>query len=461
MEKKVYIVTDLGPGDGGKGGVVHKVADLSGAHTIVKVGGAQGQHGVRTSRGESHAFSQWGCGTFEGVQTHISSRLVVMPEALLHEADDLRYECCIHDPFELLTIDRDALCATPLHGVASHLRELALGKNPRGTIGTGVGVAYRDAERHPELAIYVRDLSRTDLRDLIAAQREQLIRDLDPIIQGGFLPEDCEVVDEELALLRDPRFVDHICMRFREASQRAKIVDHEYLRNEILSKDGAVVVESSHGILTDHYLGLHPHTSAIRTLPRFARAMIEDTGYDGKIVSLGVTRAYQIRHGAGPMPTANPKMTERLLPGSHKPDNRYQGEVRVGPLDLKLLRYAIAASGGVSAYDGLAITWFDQVRTNGEWQLCTGYDGADDEEFFTPGGDIKVRFGEDEAQLAHQKELTARLFNCRPVIETIPIPIDKELEMLYKLCADKLFDNLGVPVRMVSFGPTETDKMCR
>ena len=39
--KKVYIVTDLGPGDGGKGGVVHKIASQFNAHTIVKVGGAQ------------------------------------------------------------------------------------------------------------------------------------------------------------------------------------------------------------------------------------------------------------------------------------------------------------------------------------------------------------------------------------------------------------------------------------
>jgi len=459
--KKVFIVTDLGPGDGGKGGVVHKVSSMTNAHTIVKVGGAQGSHGVRTSAGESFAFSQWGCGTFEGVRTHISARLVVTPEGLLHEADALRYECGVHDPFGLLTIDEDALVATPLHGVASHLKEMARGSSPRGTIGTGVGAAYRDHLRYPELTIRVRDLSRPDLRDRIAAQREQIIHDLEAVIGGEFLLHDRDAVEEEVALLNDIRFVDHITERFRELTRLAKIVDHDYLGREILSRDGAVVVESSHGILTDHYLGLHPHTSAIRTLPRFARAMIEETGYNGSIVSLGVHRAYQIRHGAGPMPTADPAMTEHLLPGSHKPANRYQGEVRVGALDLVLLRYSIAASGGPSAYDGLCITWFDQIQINGQWQLCHRYNGADDSNFFTPRGELKVRFGDDESQLAYQEGISRQLFKCRPEISTIEVSPSATQDELYALCADTLREKVGVPVRMVSFGPTEIDKMCK
>ena len=52
-EKKVFTITDLGGGDGGKGGVVHKVCAVKKAHTVLKVGGAQGSHGVRTTNGES------------------------------------------------------------------------------------------------------------------------------------------------------------------------------------------------------------------------------------------------------------------------------------------------------------------------------------------------------------------------------------------------------------------------
>ena len=46
MTRKVYVVTDLGSGDGGKGSVVHAVARSQRAHTVIKRGGAQGSHGV-------------------------------------------------------------------------------------------------------------------------------------------------------------------------------------------------------------------------------------------------------------------------------------------------------------------------------------------------------------------------------------------------------------------------------
>ena len=36
MTRAVYVITDLGPGDGGKGGVVHAVAKAQRAHTIIK-----------------------------------------------------------------------------------------------------------------------------------------------------------------------------------------------------------------------------------------------------------------------------------------------------------------------------------------------------------------------------------------------------------------------------------------
>ncbi|MFH0878049.1 MAG: adenylosuccinate synthetase [Candidatus Omnitrophota bacterium] len=453
MTNKIYAVTDLGPGDGGKGGVVHKIATMMHAHTVVKTGGAQGSHGVCTSRGERFAFSQWGCATFEGIKTHISSRMVVSPEGLLNEADALRYQQGIHDPFHLLTIDEKAICATSLHGIASRLKEMARGSNPRGTIGTGVGEAYRYSQRYPDLTIRVGDLSRPDLKDLLAAVRERIRCDLNPVIEGGFLPDDREAVEKETVLLKDDGFLDHIANRFREASKLAKIVDHDYLGREILTQDGAIVIESSHGVLTDHYYGFHPHTSAIRTLPRFTHAMLKEAGYRGEIVDIGVFRAYAIRHGAGPLPTADPNMTENLLPGSHKEHNRYQGEVRVGPLDLVLLRYAIEACGGPSAFKGLAVTWFDQILANKEWRICDRYISTD-------AIDIQKR-AEDNEQLKHQEALGKQLISCKPEITTLKVPLTTGLDELYSFCAGVLGEKLNVPVRMVSFGPTEQDKICK
>ncbi len=461
MTHKIYAVTDLGPGDGGKGGVVHKISTMMRAHTIIKRGGAQGSHGVCTSRGEQFAFSQWGCGTFEGTPTHLSEQMVISPEGLLTEATVLRYEHGIYDPFALLTVDERALCATPFHGVASCLKELARRDNPRGTVGTGVGVAYRSYQQLPELAIVAGDLKRPGLRDRLAAIRQHLQDQLQPIIEGEFLPHDSAELEQQLWLLRDDRFLNYVTARFAAAAKQVKVVSRDYLREVILTQKGAAIVETSHGVLTDRHMGFHPHTSAIRTLPSFTTRMLEEAGFDGQIVHLGVTRAYAVRHGAGPMPTADPAMTDYLLPGSAKAANRYQGEIRVGPLDLVLLRYAIEACGGPAVFDGLAITWFDQIQANKVWKVCNRYNGARDPAFFTASGEIRLKHGTSGEYFEHQAALGHKLFECIPQITRLPIDADADQETLYDTCAATMQASLGIPVRMVSFGPTELDKLCK
>ncbi len=454
------MVTDLGPGDGGKGGVVHKLSHMSGAHTIVKVGGAQGSHGVRTSAGDAFAFSQFGCGTFEGVRTHISPRFLMDPEGIYSEGMALRYESGVDNPWALLSIDESTLCKTPFDGIVSRIKELALRDNPRGTIGTGVGQAYRRNQLRPDLSVFACDLYSPDLRDKLEIIREYTIDLLNPFVEGDFFPDDQQQLSRDLSLLNDPGLIDHVINRWRFVAKECQIVDTDYFANDLLAKDGIVVVESSHGILTDCYTGFHPHTSAIRTLPHFTKAMFEQARYDGEIVSIGVHRAYQIRHGAGPMPTHDPQMGERLLPGSNKDSNRWQGDVRVGPLDLVAMRYALAASGE-GAYDGLAITWFDQVQKNGQWQYANKYEGPLDNQYFTESGDIRLRVGDDRAQLDHLAALTKKLQAVRPTVETVPLNSGATLDQQFDLVAETLGEHLGVPVRMMSFGPTEQDKMCK
>lgn len=459
MTSKVYVITDLGPGDGGKGGVVHAVAKSQRAHTIIKRGGAQGSHGVLTSAGKKFAFSQWGCGTFDGIPTHISEQMIISPQGLLNEAESLQNDVGIEDPFSLLTVDTRALVATPLHGIASRLFELCLTGNPRGTIGTGVGQAYRDFVSYPDLALTAGDLAIPDLRDRLYAIRENIRSYLLPVVESTeFLWNDQSYVREDMGLLADDGFVEYIYERFQQAARLTQVVKPEYFGEVILAKAGCAVVETSHGVLTDRLYGFSPHTSAIRTLPSITRRVLDDAGYGGKVVNLGVTRAYAIRHGAGPLPTNDPSLAEHLLPGSHKQDNRWQGEVRVGALDGVLLRYAIDVCGGPLAFDGLAITWFDQIVQNGEWLLCDSYSETHDDTVFTPKGDIRVA---SEPSEAHQEQLTTALQNVRPIVERLPVDSSIDHDGAYTLCAKTVYDMTGVPVRMVSMGPTERDKLMK
>jgi adenylosuccinate synthase len=298
------------------------------------------------------------------------------------------------------------------------------------------------------------------VRDRLAAVRAQIQADLTPILSSDFLAADQELASEEIANLTDDGFLDYVADLFTQVANLVRIVPGDYMATEVLGPEGIVVVESSHGILTDQRYGFHPHTSAIRTLPQFTRQMIEETGYDGQIVSLAVHRAYTIRHGAGPMPTDDLSMLGALLPGSHKDENRYQGHVRTGPLDLQLLEYALRVSGP-AAYDGIAITWFDQVAQNGEWYICPRYSaGTDDEECFTESGALRVRhFGTEADQLAYQARLTERLFGVTPETQVRRIPVNASGTQLAVLCAATLNERLGVPVRMVSLGPTERNKV--
>ncbi len=461
--KSAYTVTDFGPGDGGKGGVVQKICIVKSAHAVLKFGGAQGSHGVFTSRGQSFNFSQFGCGTFEGIRTYVTDHMVIDPIGLMQEGKSLKYEHGVPDAFGLITVEAGALCATPYHGVASRLRELARKERQKGTVGVGIGETKLDSELHPELAIYALDLGRTGLRDRIEAIRQVKLAELAPIIDDldSLWPQDRETAAREIAFITDPGTVDWIAGEFAEMAKTVPIVDRSYLEDEILSQDGTVVVESSHGILTDKYRGFHPYTSRLRTLPRATFDLLDACGYDGEVVRLGVTRGYQIRHGAGPLVTEDPVMADRMLPGSHKKNNRYQGNVRIGPLDLVSLRYSIGVCGGPAAVDGLAVTWFDQIMADGSWNVCDRYIGADDPAFFTDPSNIAIREGEDQAQLAHQAELAERLFSCKPAIEWHGIGAGSDSkERAIDLCSGVLREKLGVPVRMMSFGRTEDDKVC-
>lgn len=463
-QKKAYTIHDVGPGDGGKGGVNHAIAFSQKVHTVIQNGGFQGGHGVHTSRGQRFSFSTFGCGTFEGIKTHVTGMAVIEPYLFLHEADTLRNAWGIKNIFDLITVDENTLSATPLHMLASRFEELKRGSNPRGTVGTGAGTAMRDAEMHPDTAIRARDFGKPILREKLQAIRSRMVNRFSDILEDPdaflrmILPEDRDQAQFLIGRLNDESFINLILERFQVLSGSLRVVDAEFLKRDILSRDGVVLVEGSHGVLNDRLYGFHPHTTARRVVPGETLRFFDECGYDGEIIPIGVMRAYAIRHGAGPMVTEDPAMLDTLLPGSHKDDNRWQGKVRVGPLDLVSLRYAINVCGGAEFFRGLAVTWFDQIKANGIWNMCDRYIGAHDEQFFSSDGEMKVHHGSGEEQLEHQRAFGEALAKCRPEITSIPVS-GKSDDELVSLCAETLEEKTGIPVALISIGPTEKDKV--
>ncbi len=434
MFDKVYVITDLGPGDGGKGSIVHALSCKTDANLIIKRGGAQGSHGVRTSLGESFNFSQWGCGTLEGVPTFLSEQMVISPVGLENESEALK-KLGIFDPFKLLTCDPSCIVATPYHRIASQFEELLLKDKPRGTVGTGVGQAYRMTSLGEEMTIRARDLTnRRVIRSKLQRQYDYYFERYDSITRDAFLTDDFQSYAANLILLlHDEDYFNYIIDLFDRIGKKLSFKS----LGEVLKGDGTAIVECSHGVLTDAEMGLKPHVSAIRTLPIFANEMLKNAGYDGKIINYAVHRAYEIRHGAGPMPTYDPEFTARMLPGSHKDKNRWQGAVRAGPLDLNLVKYALDVSNEIS-FDGLALTWFDQILANNRtWSIC------DDYKYVRNCNESYVDF----------------LSRAEPIISKTVIKNPIAVRELFDFIGKILEGFLKVPLKILSAGPTEKNKI--
>ena len=434
MAEKAYVITDLGPGDGGKGGIVESVAHNVQARVVLKEGGAQGSHGVVLSDGRKFNFSQWGCATFQGTPTFLTSRFVMSPIGLLNEAAALQ-EVGVANAFDLLSVSPLCICATPYHQVWSHLYEIALRDHPHGTVGTGVGKAFQLAQTDPDMTIFADMLTdKTKVEAVLNKQREYVSTIYSGLKEDDVLPEDRTILANcQNALKNNSAFEDILELMFT-AGEKVRLED---MRN-VLRQSGNFVVEKSHGVLTDAETGLRPHVSSLRTLPKFTEMSLRLNGYDGEIVHYGVHRAYSVRHGAGPLPTADPNLLEQLLPGSHKDTNRWQGEVRVGPLDFVLLNYAIHACGGLTKFDGVCVTWFDQIIKNGTWQCCTNY---------VLGDQIFLPYSLENVDILN--EVTPRIANFE-------VPDTQEDQI--KLCQQLFGAYTNLPVRMISFGPCKEDK---
>ncbi len=434
---KIYVVTDLGPGDGGKGGIVHALANKAGASVIIKRGGAQGSHGVRTSSGESFNFSQWGCGTLEGIPTYLSEQMIISPVGLHNEAEALK-RLSIRDPFMLLSCDPRCIVATPYHKIASQVEELLRKDNPRGTVGTGVGQAYR-MWHSPEKDMVLRACDLLDgltISSKLLKQRDYYRAYYGGLDNDSVLPdEDVDLLNENLDLLCDDKFFEYCCDLFADIGKKLYF---QSMKETLLLSDGQAIVECSHGVLTDAEVGLRPHVSAIRTLPCFTEKMLRDAGYAGEIIHYAVHRAYEIRHGAGPMPTYDPSFTARMLSGSHKEENRWQGIVRAGPLDYNLLRIAVARCNPETKFDGICLTWFDQILANDRvWSRCFNYENIPKDG--EPCSDFLMR------AIPKVKDHCFRA----------PISTRELISFVH----DEMYSELGIPLKILSIGPTEQDKI--
>jgi adenylosuccinate synthase len=407
------VVVDLGYGDAGKGTVVDWLCSSANArpvHAVVRFnGGAQAAHNVVTADGRHHTFAQLGSGTFTpGVRTHLSRFVLVDPLALAGEAAHLA-SLGVRDALDRLTVDRDALLATPYHRAANQARELARGEHRHGSCGMGVGETVAYALQHPAAAPRTGDCAapRTLARKLTAL-RERLTGELGPL---------------------DAPPVADVCDAYHAFANRVALVGGGHLGH--LLRTGRVVFEGAQGVLLDEWHGFHPYTTWSTTTFANAETLLAEEGVTA--TRLGVIRCFMTRHGPGPFVTEDPTLD---LPDPHNGHNPWQGAFRVGHLDAVALRYAIEVAGAV---DALALTHLDVAERRRDLRVCRAYQ-VDDARL------ERLAVGR-AGDLEHQERLTNLLLRARPVYE------DSDGDWP-RIAAEIL----GAPTLLCSYGPGPLDK---
>ncbi|MCL4219849.1 MAG: adenylosuccinate synthase [Phycisphaerales bacterium] len=418
MTGKSTAVVGLQWGDEGKGKIVDVLAREHAA--VVRYnGGANAGHSVVVN-GERYALHLVPSGIlFPGVKAVIGNGVVVDPEVLLAEIDNLEVRGVDTSG---LVISSRAHVVMPYHKLEDRTREAAADSDGRkiGTTGRGIGPAYADkAQRFG--AVRVCDLLD---RDRLRRRVSEAAR-----LKAGFLPAGAEELNVDA-------LVDKAAAQGERL--RHRVSDTTYLLNEIIDSGGRLLFEGANATLLDVDHGTYPFVTASNAtvLGIGPGAGVSPTCI-GRV--LGVAKAYSTRVGSGPLPTEqNNDIGNRIRERGREYGTTTGRPRRVGWIDLVALRYSVM----VNRVSALCVTLLDVLSGLDELKLCVAYRmGERVTDCFIPDGE--------------------ELGKVEPVYETLPgfshdITSARSMDELpgpARAYLDRIRSFAGIPIGLVSVGP--------
>jgi adenylosuccinate synthase len=292
-------------GDEGKGAVTEYLCSQDPENSIVVRFSGGHQCGHKVMKGDvEHIFSNFGSGTLSGCPTYWSELCTFEPVGFMRELALLKKK----GAQPTIYIHPDC----PVTTIYDVLANRSGVEREHGTTGTGFGkTKKRHFDGGPRLT--VKEL----LYSLMSVTSSKLKE-----IKEYYSSED---LDENV-------FLDAVFSIKRCMSLSGRVIVRDTI--PIPSRKHKIF-EGSQGLMLDPSIGTMPHCTPSNLTPRNILGM----GYSLDEIYL-VTRAYQTRHGNGPM--TNEKHALELINTEKETNhcNTYQGEFRKSILDVEQLIYA-------------------------------------------------------------------------------------------------------------------------
>ncbi len=354
-----------------------------------------------------------------GVKCYIGNGVVLSPQALLTEIDELK-AAGVDVPSRLL-ISGNCPLILDYHVAVDKARELKRGGGKIGTTGRGIGPAYED--KVARRAVRAQDLFEPER----FAERVRESIDFHNFVLTQYL--DAPAID-----------VEHVIAHTLELAERLKpmIADVSYLLFDAMRRGERLLFEGAQGALLDIDHGTYPFVTSSNTV---AGAASSGAGVAPQSLNyvLGITKAYATRVGSGPFPTELTNATgDHLRTQGHEFGSVTGRARRCGWFDAAALRRSAQLNG----LTGLCITKLDVLDGMPTVSLCTGY------RYRGKMTDI-LPFGADAVSA------------CEPVYEDFPGWTDStvgvqnwdKLPLNARRYLERLTEVIGVPIDMVSTGP--------
>jgi len=313
-------VIGLGFGDEGKGLFTDYLCSQSKNPLVVRFSGGQQAGHTVVSNGIRHVFSNFGAGTLQGAPSYFSKFCTIDPIGIVNELSILLDKGIKPQLF----IDANCPVTTP-YEVQYNQRN-----NQHGSCGVGVGDTIKREEHYYSLTFS--DLFYPWVLQTKLTLLNQFYYQVDEIDLSTFL-ECCEIITHSIYIQKS----------------------HSFLQNNYSD----IIFEGSQGLLLDKHYGFFPHVTRSNT----GTQNILRLGVENLDVYL-ITRAYQTRHGLGPLSNEGLPHNISKNPNETNITNLYQGELRYALLDVSLLEYAIEKDDYIRSANNkaLVMTCLEQIK---------------------------------------------------------------------------------------------------